>query len=178
MTAPCLPYWSSASGWPLPVEEGAVLPVLPVVCADLLACGFLLRCRCYVNSSSPSSLSLTRPEVVAVWEELERARDTLAEVQALRMEVTSDTHLYSTVEGPQQMMDAPPGRRRTKGKRKNVQAVENRRRESTNKSKGKQKTAHDDSEATVQSNGEATVQSDSEATVQSAAGKNTTSIKR
>ena len=147
------------------------------------ACDCLLYCRCYVNSSNPSSLSLTRPEVLAVWEELEKARDTLAEMQALRMEVASDTGFFCAVEGPEQVMDDPLGSHQTKGQRKKVQGVtSSRRTESVIKSKGKQKTTRplvrSSSRAAVHSQDGTAVQSNSAAAVQSPAGKKKTSIKR
>lgn len=147
------------------------------------ACDCLLYCRCYVNSSNPSSLSLTRPEVLAVWQELEKARDTLAEMQALRMEVTSDTGFLCAVEGPEQVMDDSRGSHQIKGKRKKVQRVTSSRRTgSVIKSKGKQKTTHppvqSDSSAAVHSQNGTAVQSNSGAAVQSPTGKKETSIKR
>ena len=42
-----------------------------------------------MNSTCHPSLSLPRPDVLAVWEELEQARGTLAEIQSLQLEVAS-----------------------------------------------------------------------------------------
>ena len=50
--------------------------------------------RCHADGGKEGSLCLPRPDVVALWRELEEARNTLAQVQALRLEVAERTRAY------------------------------------------------------------------------------------
>lgn len=44
--------------------------------------------RCHADGDKGGVMYLPRPDVLDIWEELEQARNTLAQVQALHMEVT------------------------------------------------------------------------------------------
>ena len=50
--------------------------------------------RCHADGGREGSLCLPRPDVVALWRELEEARNTLAQVQALHLEVAERTRAY------------------------------------------------------------------------------------
>ena len=50
--------------------------------------------RCHADGGREGSLCLPRPDVVALWRELEEARNTLAQVQALHLEVAERSRAY------------------------------------------------------------------------------------
>ena len=55
-------------------------------------------CRCHAEGVNEGALCLPRPDVMLLWGELEQARDVLAQVQALHMEVAESIRAYKTTE--------------------------------------------------------------------------------
>lgn len=54
----------------------------------------MLFFRCHADGSKEGILCLPRSDVLEIWNELEQARDTLAQIQALHMEVTEKRRVY------------------------------------------------------------------------------------